>query len=65
MDRSRTIAFRTGYALLILAAVAYLAAIWTTETTSGRLGLTGLVLMLSGFTACIIGAIMPANPAKR
>jgi high-affinity Fe2+/Pb2+ permease len=64
MGRSHIYVLRAGFALLILATAAYLAAIWTTEITSERFGLTGVVFVVSGLVALGLGRLMSPVPAS-
>jgi uncharacterized protein involved in response to NO len=64
MGRSHIHVLRAGFALLILAAAAYLVAIWTTEITPQRFGLSGVVFMVSGLIALGLGRLMSPVPAS-
>ncbi|HEX9227580.1 MAG TPA: hypothetical protein VF885_13130 [Arthrobacter sp.] len=64
MDRSHIHVLRAGFGLLILAVVAYLAAIWTSGTTSERLGLTGVLFMCAAVAALGLGCLMRPVPAS-
>lgn len=64
MGRSHTYVLRTGFALLILATAAYLAAIWTTGLTSERFGMSGVLFMCTGLLSLGLGRLMSPVPAS-
>lgn len=64
MNRSHTFVLRTGFILFILAAAAYLAAIWTSEITSERFSLSGVLFMCTGLVALVLGRLMSPVPAS-
>lgn len=66
MGRSHIHVLRSGFALLVLATAAYLAAIWTSGLTQERFGMSGVVCMVAGFIALILGRLMsPVPPSMR
>lgn len=64
MIRSHIVVLRAGFVLLILAAASYLAAIWTSETTSERFGLTGVLFMSAGLVSLGLGRLMSPVPTS-
>jgi hypothetical protein len=64
MGRSHIHVLWAGFVLLILATAAYLAAIWTSDVTSERFGLTGVTFMVAGLVALGLGRLMSPVPAS-
>lgn len=62
--RSHTFVLRTGFGLLAAAVLSYLAAIWTSELTSERFGLSGVLFMCAGLVSLGIGRLMSPVPAS-
>jgi fucose permease len=64
LSRYCTLIFRIGFGLLVAAALSYLAAIWTSEMTSERFGLSGVLFMCAGLVAFLFGYLMSPTPSS-